>query len=111
MILALSLCVLTQGCGSLQKTTYSTVSTSVPTIQTVMGVWDKYVEDGKATVQQERTVKKALDTYRLSGEVVCSAAKQFAVDNDQNKYLAAVRGVTESFSSLQTIVNLYTGKH
>lgn len=94
----------------MQKTTYNTVSTSVPTIQTVMSVWDGYVESGKATVQQERTIKKALDTYRNASITVCAAAKEFAIDNDQNKYMAAVRATTAAFTELQVIVNLYTTK-
>lgn len=65
--------VSTQGCGSLNKTTYKIAQGSAITVDAAMTAWGSYVTAHHPPVETEQKVKNAYDTYVKSALVVANA--------------------------------------
>jgi len=65
--------VSTQGCGSLNKTTYKVAQGSAITVDAAMTAWGNYVSVNHPSVATEQKVKAAYDTYVKSAIIVADA--------------------------------------
>lgn len=65
--------VSTQGCGSLNKTSYKVAQGSAITVDAAMSAWGSYVSVNHPPVEKERQVKAAYDTYVKAALIVADA--------------------------------------
>jgi hypothetical protein len=83
MTVAAPLMLLT-GCGSVNRTAYVGQSATRVTVQEGIKLWNVWVGQGKATVDQERKVKAAYEKVQASAMVLCDAGAAISAATRQS---------------------------
>lgn len=90
-------------CASTKRTVYRTAGVTQITVETALKSWDRYVESGKATIEQERIVKAAYEKYQTAALKVVDVSMKYSVDKDK---LALDEAIALASGTLNELINL-----
>jgi hypothetical protein len=92
------------GCTTFEQNTYKTLGTVAITVDATMNGWGDYVRMGKATPEQEQSVRDAYGKYQIAMRLANTAITTYRLSGDKPALETALAALNSAKDEIITLI-------